>query len=53
MDTESINGGAYTFMFFFVFWKTTFSDNIVNVNVINLNIRVPFLRFIFPQGGTK
>ena len=30
-----------------------FSDRIVNINVINSNIRIPFLRFTFPQGGTK
>ena len=54
MGTESVNGGKYTFMFFFC-WRILSSDSIVNVNVsvINLNTRVPFLRFTFLQGGTK
>ena len=51
MGTESVNGGTYTFMFFC--WKTLFNDSIVNVNVINSNTRVPFLRFTSLEGGTK
>ena len=53
MGTESVNGGTYTFMVFFFGWRILSSDSIVNVNVINLNTRVPFLRFTFLQGGTK
>ena len=53
MCTESVNGGTYTFIYLFFGWKIPFSNGIVNVDVINSNTRVPFLRFTFPQGGTK
>ena len=45
---------AHTPLFFYFFgWKILFSNGIVNVDVINSNTRVPFLRFTFPQGGIQ